>query len=670
MKLLLYSMLFCSAVLTAQQTDYVDFKSISADLIISPLEKSVAGEVSYVFDVLKPVDSVFIDAQNMEISKVLYNGDSVTTHYTGKKLWLVAPFQDSENNTLKLSYRANPKKAMYFLGWDNAGKSQVWTQGQGKYTSNWLPSFDDMNEKTTFNLKVKFPKDYIVVSNGKLEAKTALDSLNMWQFSSKSVMSNYLFALACGEYNKKHITSKSGIPIELYYYPEDSLLVEPTYRYSKTMFDFLEEEIGVPFPWENYKQIPVSDFLYAGMENTSATIFSDAYVIDTIGFNDRNYVNVNAHELAHQWFGDFVTATSGTHHWLQEGFATYYALLAEQELFGDSYYKWRLFEYAKELEAQDKSGQSTALLNEKASSTTFYKKGAWTLHALRVEIGDAAFKMAVKNYLTHHKYGNVSTSDFIKEAEQASGKTLDLFFQTWLESETFPMADVVTNEEDDMSYYIKQLNTLECIVKNNADYLLDPTKSYFIKQEIIKANPSLISGELIQKNGVEVRQTIASVLNEIPLELQTVYETFLDDESYQTQEIALYNLWVNFYTRRQFYLDKMDGRIGFRSKNIRQLWLALALSTATYKPENNEVFIKELIGYTGTQYGFETRELAFNYVNALQIYNKEVLSNLIQATHHHNWRFQKYAKSLLESVQKHPEYKVIIDNLLTESGVK
>ena len=115
------------------------------------------------------------------------------------------------------------------------------------------------------------------------------------------------------------------------------------------MFDFLEEEIGVRYPWQNYKQVPVKDFLYAGMENTSATIFSDAFVVDSTAFVDKNYVNVNAHELAHQWFGDLVTETHGTHHWLQEGFATYYALLAEKDIFGDDYYYHKLYETSQQL---------------------------------------------------------------------------------------------------------------------------------------------------------------------------------------------------------------------------------------------------------------------------------------------------------------------------------
>ena len=91
-----------------------------------------------------------------------------------------------------------------------------------------------------------------------------------------------------------------------------------------------------------------------------------------------------------------VTETSGTHHWLQEGFATYYALLAERDIFGDDYYYWRLYEYAQDLLEQDEAGGSTSLLDSKSSSTTFYKKGAWVLLMLRERVGDAAFKKGVK----------------------------------------------------------------------------------------------------------------------------------------------------------------------------------------------------------------------------------------------------------------------------------
>src|SRR5690554_7076608 len=84
-------------------------------------------------------------------------------------------------------------------------------------------------------------------------------------------MSSYLAAMAIGDYSKTELLSESGVPIELYYKPEDSSRVEPTYRYSKEIFDFLEPEIGVAYPWEVYKQVPVRDFLYAGMRSEEHT---------------------------------------------------------------------------------------------------------------------------------------------------------------------------------------------------------------------------------------------------------------------------------------------------------------------------------------------------------------------------------------------------------------
>ena len=652
-----------SSFLWGQQTKVVDFKSITANVTIQPIQKEIFGDVTYVFDVLAPTDSLFIDAQHMEISKVTLNKQDVAFKNDGNRVWLLSPFKRSDNNKLELYYKATPKKAMYFVGWEYEGKHQVWTQGQGKYTSNWLPSFDDMNEKTTLDLTVSFPKDYQVIANGELIETKKADTLLAWHYVTKNPMSNYLFAIAAGIYDKTLLCSKSGVTLELYYYPEDSLKVEPTYRYTEQIFNLLESEIGVPYPWENYKQIPVADFLYAGMENTSATIFSDAYVVDAIGFVDRNYVNVNAHELAHQWFGDLVTETSGTHHWLQEGFATYYALLAERDVFGNDYYKMRLYEYAKELQAQDANGLSTALLNPKSSSTTFYKKGAWLLHALRVEVGDNAFKLAVKRYLEAHQFENVDTDDFIKQVKLASGKNLDAFFDLWLNSKTFPMDYVLSHSKDDMSFYMKQFEDLNCMAEHDDQFLLNPSKFYFEKQQLLLKHPELITEAVMLKNGVEVRQTIAQVLTKIPSELQETYETLLNDKSYQTQEMALYNLWVNFPEQRSMYLEQTKDYIGFNSKNIRQLWLVLALSTPEFKPENNQNYLEELMRYTSPEYDFEVRELAFSYIEALQLYNEETISNILQATHHHNWRLSKMAKQLLSGLEQNPKYTSILNQL-------
>ena len=293
-----------------------------------------------------------------------------------------------------------------------------------------------------FNLDITLDKKYQVVSNGKLIKVNSNGNLKNWNYRMHKPMSSYLLMLAIGKFNKKIEFSKSGVPLEMYYQTKDTAKFEPTYRYSKQIFDFLENEIGVKYPWEVYRQIPVRDFLYAGMENTSATLFSSNFVVDSIGFEDLNYTNVNAHELAHQWFGDLVTAESGKHHWLQEGFATYYALLAEKKIYGEDYFYSKLYEYAQQLQQASKT-DTIPVLNPKASSLSYYQKGAWALHVLHEEIGDKAFKKAVQNYLKKHSYKNASTIHLWQAFEKISGKPVQKIMKNWTGKPGYPVLRVI-----------------------------------------------------------------------------------------------------------------------------------------------------------------------------------------------------------------------------------
>ncbi len=636
----------------AQQTEYVDFKTAKGDIIFRDLvKKEIEGLITYEFEILKDVDSVFIDAKGFDNIKYKLDEQFEDSLYNGEKLVIKHPFKAKNKHRVDIVWSTIPKKAMYFIDWENSstGSGQIWTQGQGKYTSNWMPSFDDMNEKVEFDLNVIFREGYEVISNGKLVERKLYPNLTEWRYDMQKPMSSYLIALAIGKYNKKVAYSKSGIPLEMYYYPEDSLKVEPTYRYTKQMFDFLEKEIGVPYPWQNYKQVPVKDFLYAGMENTGTTIFADSFVVDAIGFVDKNYVNVNAHELAHQWFGDLVTETSGTHHWLQEGFATYYALLAEKEIFGEDYYYWRLYEYAQELLDQERRGGSTSLLNPKSSSTTFYKKGCLVLHVLRDMVGDETFKKAVKSYLEKYQFKNVKTDDFIKEVEKASHKDLRPFVNEWLIEAKFNYEKV-----EEMLYlsstFIKQYVQIDC--ENYTSKCKDYLGSWIsdeAKIKVIRQIPGHIkTGDF--KNSIKVRQAIARSISKIPLELKADYETLLDDKSYITIEAALFALWQNFPESRHKYLNQTKTIIGFRDKNVRSLWLTLALITEDFEPKNKQRYFDELISYTSPDYGFETRQNAFQYLTQIQACNDICKENLQQAAKHHNWRFKKFSKELLKNI--------------------
>ncbi|TRX05927.1 M1 family metallopeptidase [Flavobacterium gawalongense] len=673
-----YLFLLLSTITFAQQTQSVDFKLVHGQITINPKDKSVRGAVSYWFDVLKPTDTIKIDAQNMDFTDAELNQKEIQFTTNGKQILLISAFKKGTNN-ISFNYVAKPKQTLYFVGSEEKDNVQIWTQGQGKNTSNWFPSFDDVKEKVIFNLEVVVDSKYQVISNGILKSKVNNNSMTYWRFNMHKPMSSYLLMLSIGKFEKQTQKSNSGIPLEMYYESKDAAKFEPTYRYSKQLFDFLEKAIGVKYPWEIYKQAPVRDFLYAGMENTSATLFSTRYVVDFTGYEDRSYTNVNAHELAHQWFGNLVTAETSKHHWLQEGFATYYALLAEKEIYGEDYFYSKLYESAQQLKYASRT-DTIPVLNAKASSLTFYQKGAWALHVLHETIGDKAFKKAVKCYLKKHSFQTVNTQDFFAKIKKVSDYDLNNFSKVWLETTSFNTQEANTllykNKAIRILFEVEKLRNKPLsekeefftkIVQSNVYFSVKEAIVNQLKEQKFEDKATLLSLALDTKN-VQVRQAVATTLNEIPESFRVQYETLLDDKSYQTQEIALYNLWNNFPEQRSRYLDKSKGWIGFSDYNLRTLWLSLALSTANYSI-NKEQLIEELINYSSSNYEATIRQDALEKLLAFNIINDEVLENLVKATTHHMWQFSKFGRDNIRRLLKNATMRASFERILSNLNV-
>lgn len=663
----------------AQQQTKVDF--LTADIVVTPNAetKSVSGTVTYNFTVLAKTDSVFLDAQQMQFSKVVLNNKNIAFTNTGSTITINKKFKKGSTHILNISYSTIPKQTLYFVGYDDTipGNEQIWTQGQGKYTSHWAPSFDDMEEKLRFNLSITAPKEATVIANGKLTKRTPKQNKNTWQYTMQQPMSSYLLAFAIGNYAKQELKSQSGIPIANYYYPKDSLRVEPTYRHTKQIFDFLETEIGVPYPWQNYKQIPVHDFLYAGMENTGTTIFSDAFMIDSTSFIDKNYVNVNAHELAHQWFGNLVTEKNGEHHWLHEGFATYYAYLAAKEIFGEAHYYWKLYDTATQLKELSDRGKGESLLNPKASSLTFYEKGAWALVALRELVGNTAFKKGVTSYVEKFKFRNATVTNFITQIQEASGKDLSDYKNTWLLDTHFPWEQSIKLLEQ-ANPWIKTYTSITQTTDSTALFTDSemrpfwtpktptPFKTRFLTEYITQL-PDTILVKLISdkpQEPIEVRQLVTAHPLVMTPETQNALEGMLSEPSYKTQEQALLSLWQNIPAKRNSYLEQTSKVIGLPNKNVRLLWLTLALITPGYEDEKKIQFFNELNSYTATQYNPEIRQMAFIYLNEIDAIKAPALKHLIVATSHHAWQFRNFSRNLIDTLLTKPNAKEMILQIL------
>ena len=661
----------------AQSNKFVDCTKINADIEINFNNKEIYGFEIMEFQIAKIIDTIRIDAKNIDCKEIYINGKAVKFINKNNQFLLFDGFKLGKN-LVSLKYIAHPKQCVYFTGIGN--ELQIWTQGQGKYTSHWLPSFDDVNEKVIFGLSVTFNKDYEVITNG-LRKKTLLkNNLKVWQYQMQKPMSSYLMMFAIGKFAKRTQKSKSGIALEEYLNQNDITKFEATYKYNKEIFNFLENEIGVSYPWQIYRQVPVKDFLYGGMENTSATIFSQDYVVDAVGFNDKNYVNVNAHELAHQWFGDLITAKASKHHWLQEGFATYYALLAEKNVFGDDYFFWKMYEMAEKIQRATKM-DTIPILNEKASSLSFYQKGAWAIHVMRTKIGDQKFKIIVKNYLKKYQFKNVETSDFFDEVLKISDFDVKEFQEEWLENPKFKIAEVldILKKNDMMQQYfsIAELKDVPFDNKKNKfELVLNSNAFYSIKQEIIEQLQTIPFPDKInllqmamKQNNVQVRQTIASTMIDFPDAFKDDYKTFLDDESYLTREIALNVLWNSYPFEQAELLEKTKDWVGFNDHNLRILWLNLALQTTNYVLQDKTILYDELLQYSTTAFQSETRQNAINTLLFLDKNDQNVLPNLVSGLNSHRWQMVKFSRDKIRTMLKLKNFRTYFEKLLLNLNV-
>lgn len=416
----------------------VDFQELKLMVSFDPEQKLVKGDVRQSFKVLrKELDSIRLDGINMNYLKVELDGVSIDYKEDPKGISLYFKkllTWDSEH-VLHIQYEANPKRGLYFIGWDDmtgTSRKQIWTQGQGIDNRHWIPMYDDKNDKVISELIVNFEDEYQVLSNGKLlKEKELKEGMKQWHYKITKPHASYLIMLGIGLYEIDERKSASGVPMKLYYYPDQPEQLEATYKYSVEMFDFFEKEIGVPYPWKSYAQIPVQNFMYGAMENTTATIFGDFYLVDERGYLDRNYIRVNAHELAHQWFGDMVTARSSAHHWLQESFATHYDMTYQGEAFGPDHFDW-VRKTSNESALTASAEDVKPIAHSSAGTTRHYPKGAFVLQMLKYVVGREQYNAAIQYYLEKHAYGNVDSEDLLVAFHEKLGYSLDWFWEEWI----------------------------------------------------------------------------------------------------------------------------------------------------------------------------------------------------------------------------------------------
>ncbi|GAA4440530.1 M1 family metallopeptidase [Bremerella cremea] len=423
----------------------VDIQHIKLDITPDFKKRTVGGTTTIRFVPLrKPLESLKLDAVELTINKVEGSSPVADFESTNSDLTIAfeKPIPVGQEAWVSIEHHCEPKGGFYFrtaeLGYPEED-THCWTQGESHYARQWFPCFDYPNEKSTTEVICHVPLEMTVVSNGRLLGEsvnpdTKLKSVH-WLQDKPHV--NYLICVVAGYFDK--LEDKAGdIALGYYSQPTLSKYAANSFQDTASIMKFYQEEIGVPYPWHKYDQATIRDFLAGGMENTTITTLTHNTIFSSETENIRSSRGLDAHELAHQWFGDYVTCEDWSHLWLNEGFATYYTHLYEGSKFGRDATLYGLYKDAKNRVLSSGARDHRPIVWKRYSNAgdqfdfRAYPKGSWVLHMLRSQLGDDMFRQAIQAYLARHGLTTVTTPELQAAIEETSGRTFDRFFDQWV----------------------------------------------------------------------------------------------------------------------------------------------------------------------------------------------------------------------------------------------
>ena len=495
----------------------IDIIHYKADLNIDLDQKSLTGSAEIEFVPLTRTDTVSLDAVNLNIDRVelieITKKTAILFQQKKYKLNLLLDKLYSVNDTLKMSinYTAHPNAGMYFVkNYSDNQSLYCYTYGEGGLHANWLPIYNDVNDKFSTEILVTIPEPYQVISNGILtEIMEVAKGIRKYHWVQKLPHSNYLIAIYIGRFEEGSLENAlRRIPVNFWVPTGRSSEANYIFRNTTKMIEFFSKKFNYPYPWDKYDQVVIPNYSIGGMEHTSVTGLQDyvlrsATAAHTSSPKFDNYwsewtaENLISHELAHMWFGDLVTCRNLNYIWLNESFATYLQLLCDEEAMGkdlfdldrmimlDIYLDYvkekhiiRPLEYAYYDRISD-------IYNEEHT----YVKGALILHMLRNILGAEDFFRACSYYLHKHAFSNVISNDLKIAIEEAVGRNLDWFFDDWVYGGGHPVFEVHYQ-------YLRDQQVIDLTIKQ-VQALVEGQNLFKVPVEILIGTPMGIKSDII-----------------------------------------------------------------------------------------------------------------------------------------------------------------------------
>lgn len=433
------------------------------DLVNTKLEVSFDYGKRYLYGkewlTLRPhfyeTDTLTLDAKGMDFKEIamMAGKHKLPLKYTYDKeqlfITLDRKYKNTEKYTIYIDYTAKPDelkakgsiaitdaKGLYFINPDGKEDKpvQIWTQGETEASSAWFPTIDKPNQKTTSEISMTVDAKYTTLSNGKLVAQKANKNgtrTDTWKMDLPH--SPYLFMMAVGDF-KIFKEAYNGKEVSYYLEPKYAPYAKQIFGKTPDMMNFYSKMLGVEYPWIKYAQIVARDYVSGAMENTSATLHGESVQKTERELLDDNGESTIAHELFHQWFGDYVTAESWSNLTMNESFATLGEVLWHGHDAGQDAEDRSRYEKLQNCLRSSKNGVSPALARfhyrdkDDMFDNISYSKGSIILYSLKNQMGDAAFFKSLNLYLTANAFKSGETHQLRLAMEEVTGKDWSPYF--------------------------------------------------------------------------------------------------------------------------------------------------------------------------------------------------------------------------------------------------
>ena len=427
---------------TYQRNTSADIRNYVFSLNLNDSTNQIEGRAEITVD-FKDTPEVFTldligkgDTFGMEISEILEGNNAANYNFENNKIKITPSSDSTLSRIYKIRYHGEPKRGLV-IDTTKFGKRSFFGDNWPNLARHWLPSVDHPYDKASIEFRITAPEHYDVVATGEQIEESHLDNgYTLTIYKEPAPVAMKVVTIGVTQFASRLIDEVYTIPVTAWVYPENRLDGFSDYSVASEVLRYFIDHIG-PYSYAKLANMQAKT-QWGGLENAGTISYFENSV------TGKNEVEgLIAHEIAHQWFGNSASENDWNHVWLSEGFATYFAILYQESVYGDEKRKEELaldrsqiFEYY----VKNPSPIIDPSIKDplKVLSVNTYQKAGWVLNMLRHKLGDGIFWKGIQTYYKRFQNSNAMTEDFRTVMEEVSGIDLEVFFEQWLYVKGYP----------------------------------------------------------------------------------------------------------------------------------------------------------------------------------------------------------------------------------------